>query len=184
MTEWTRRGLIVATGAMITGACSGGTNSGMNAQIDQDVGDAIQKMTHDLPYTQQLADRSAGMLVIPGIRKAGFVIGASYGEGALMIGDTPVDYYSVLAGSVGYQAGYQKITQVLFFLDEESLRGFRSRNGWTLGADLEFTVIDTANNFGVETITHQTGIHALTVDQSGVLLGASLEGAKYSRVIR
>ena len=184
MTNWTRRGFIATAGASLTAACAGGTESRARFKIDANVDAAIQQMESEIPFTVSLVDSAAGMLVMPKITKGGLIFGAAYGEGSLLVGSAPVDYYNIVAGSWGLQIGVQQVAQVLFFMDENSLQNFRSKPGWTLGADLEYTLIDNADTAGLDSNTIRDGVYSVVFGQAGLLVGASLEGSKYSRVIR
>src|SRR5208282_1358720 len=66
-----------------------------------------------------------GVLVMPGITKAGFVIGGKYGQGALMVDGKIDDYYSLAEGSVGWQIGAEKYDMVILFMTDEVLNKFR-----------------------------------------------------------
>ncbi|MBE9477577.1 MAG: twin-arginine translocation pathway signal [Proteobacteria bacterium] len=184
MTNWTRRGFIVTAGASLTSACSGGTESNARFKIDSSVEAALRQMQAEVPFTTSLVDNAAGMLVMPKITKGSFIFGGSYGEGSLLVGNAPVDYYNTVAGSWGLQAGVSQVAQVLFFMDQNALQKFRSKSGWTLGADLEYTLIDKADSASMDTNTVRNGVYSVVFDQSGVLVGISLEGSKYNRVIR
>lgn len=184
MTDWTRRGFILTAGAAATAACSNGTESRAGYRIDANVETALDQMTREIPFTQGLLDQSAGVLVMPRITKAGFMFGGAYGEGALVIAGATVDYYSIAGASFGFQLGAQQLSSVLFFMDEPSLASFRSKSGWTLGADLEYAILDNADAVGVDTNTHKDPVYAVVFGQSGLIAGASVEGSKYSRIIR
>jgi lipid-binding SYLF domain-containing protein len=185
MGTWSRRGFILSAGAGMTAACSGGTKNRARDRIDSNVARAVQDMKILHPFTVELADNAAGMLVMPKIRKAGFGLGGSYGEGSLLIGGATVDYYNLIAASFGFQAGAQQFSSVLFFMDSDNLRSFRERDGWTLGADLEFTLLDSAAGAaGIDNNTYPDAVYAIVFNQAGLLVGASLEGAKYSRIVR
>ncbi len=183
--KWTRRGFILSAGAGMTAACSGGTKNRARDRIDNNVASAVRDMKILHPFTVDLANNAAGMLVMPKIRKAGFGLGGSYGEGSLLIGGAPVDYYNLIAASFGFQAGAQQFSSVLFFMDSNHLREFRERDGWTLGADLEFTLLDNAAGAaGIDNNTYPDAVYAIVFNQGGLMVGASLEGAKYSRIVR
>jgi len=185
MQTWSRRGFILSAGAGVTAACSGGTKNRARDRIDSNVQTAVQQMKLLHPFTVDLASKAAGMLMMPKIRKAGFGLGGSYGEGALLIGGATVDYYNLIAASFGFQAGVQQYSSVLFFMDSNVLRDFRERDGWTMGADLEFTLLDSGSGAaGIDNNTYPDEVYAIVFNQAGLLIGASLEGAKYSRVIR
>ncbi len=184
MSNWTRRSFILSAGAGMTAACAGGTESTQRNKIDRNVEFAVQQMHAELPFTQQLSDDAAGMLVMPTITKAGLIIGGTYGEGSLLIGNAPVDYYNVAGASYGLQAGAQQYSSVLFFMDSEHLQSFRARNGWTLGADVEYTIVDNSGAAGIDNNTIKDAVYSVVFNQAGLLAGISVEGSKYSRVVR
>ncbi|MEL6794609.1 MAG: YSC84-related protein, partial [Pseudomonadota bacterium] len=111
-------------------------------------------------------------------------VGGSYGEGALRIGGVTDGYYSVAAASVGYQIGVQTTSHALFFMTEEALNGFRNSSGWELGADAEFTVPGDGISVNLDSTTARNPVIAVIFAQDGLLAGASLEGAKYTRIAR
>ena len=181
---WTRRGFLMGGVAGVTAACAGGTRSNARFKIDNSVQSALGQMQSELPFTQQLVQNAAGMLVMPRVTKAGLIFGGAYGEGSLLVGSAPVDYYSVAAASWGLQAGAQQYSSVLFFMDSEHLAKFRGRNGWTLGADIEYTLLDNAGAAGIDNNTIDDAVYAVVFNQAGVLVGVSIEGSKYTRIVR
>lgn len=165
-------------------ADSGGLNSG--ASVDQSVNDAIALMYARLPYTRKIASNATGMLIMPGIVKGGFVVGASYGEGALRLPQddyrASAHYYSFASASVGWQAGLQKTAHALFFMAPGALREFQTSQNWEVGADAEVTVLDTGVKADLNTTVMQRPVLAVVFSQAGLLAGASLEGAKYTKI--
>lgn len=157
--------------------------------IESRVNLALERLFSDMPGARDLMARSEGVLIMPNVTKGGFIVGASYGEGALrlveggQLGPT-VQYYSVGAASVGFQAGIQESSHALFFLTPDALARFRRSDGWEAGADAEVTILDTGFNVGVDSTKTQQPVVAIVFGQSGVLLGASLQGAKYSKIDR
>jgi len=157
--------------------------------IETRVNLAFQQLYKEVPGARDLVARSEGVLMMPSVTKGGFIVGASYGEGALRLvrdgtlGPT-VQYYSVGAASVGLQAGIQESAHALFFLTPAALEKFRRSDGWEAGADAEITVLDKGVNLGVDSTKTQQPVVAIVFGQSGVLVGASLEGAKYSKIDR
>jgi lipid-binding SYLF domain-containing protein len=119
------------------------------------------------------------MLVLPSVKKGGVVVGGAYGEGALLIDDKPVAYYSTTSGSIGLQAGYQD-SVVYMFMTDEALRKFRESSGWQVGTDASVTVIDSAASSKVESRTFDQPVLAFVFGESGLMAGVSLEGSKIS----
>jgi len=183
MTQWSRRGFLVAGSASLAACTAVGINkSGDNINNTADA--ALAKLYSTVPGAQQLADRAAGVLIIPEITEAGLVFGGAYGEGVLMIGNAKVDYFSFTAASFGLQVGIQKYSHALFFMTQESLAGFRYSDGWQLGVDAGYTTPEDASAIGVSTSTINLPVIALVFGQQGLIVGATMEGAKYSRLVR
>ncbi len=183
MTVWTRRGFIIAGGATVA-ACSNSTinqpASELNARVDQ----ARAEMFRTIPGAEQLAAQAAGVLIVPDVTQAGLMVGGSYGEGALLIGEAKVAYFSYAAASFGPQIGVSRFNHALFFMTQEVLTRFRYSDGWQLGLDAEYTTPEEAGSLGVTTTTINLPVYALVYGQQGLILGATLEGGKYTPINR
>ena len=69
-------------------------------------------------------------------------------------------------------------------MTQESLADFRGSNGWAVGADAEYVFRDQGDTLGVETTTLRSPVVAAIYGRAGLIVGATLEGTKYSRIIR
>jgi lipid-binding SYLF domain-containing protein len=184
MSNLTRRHFVI-TGASLPllAACSNGINSSGPAQIDARVNAAIDVMFREVPGTQDLARNARGMLVMPLITEAGFGFGGSYGRGALRINGATVDYYSAVSGTFGLQIGAQQYAHTLFFMTDEALQNFRTSPGWAVGGDMRYAVIDQGGNLGVDTTTLTDPVIAVIFGQAGLIVGATLDGTRYTRIL-
>ncbi|WP_380052369.1 YSC84-related protein [Falsihalocynthiibacter sp. SS001] len=180
-----RRGFLLTAGAAAatTAACGNGIGNDGAAVLDAQVDATLRHMYSAYPGTVDLSQKSTGMLVMPVVTKAGFGVGGSFGKGALRINDATVDYYSATSATVGFQIGAQQMAHVLFFMTEQALNEFRRSSGWAAGADIEYAVNDRGGNLAVGTTTSLAPVIAVVFGQAGLMAGASLEGAKYSRII-
>ena len=176
--------MMLGASAVALAGCGNGVNSNGRDRIDAQVNSAVGVMQQQLPFTTELMNTAAGVLVMPLVTKAGLIFGGAYGEGSLLIGNAPVDYYSVASASWGLQAGAQQYSSALFFMDTNHLAKFRARSGWTLGADIEFTVLTDAEAAGIDTNNIDEAVYAVVFGQAGILVGVSIEGSKYTRIIR
>ncbi|MFP3802699.1 YSC84-related protein, partial [Paraburkholderia sp. SIMBA_027] len=86
--------------------------------------------------SRELASKAQGILVFPDVKKAAFIAGAEYGEGALRVGGTTVGYYSTAAASFGFQAGAQSTAVIFMFMTQDVLDKFRNAAGWSVGSDV------------------------------------------------
>ncbi len=161
------------------------------AVIDARVDLALAELYRSVPGARDLATRSRGILVMPTVVKGGFILGGAYGEGALLL-PTPAGedsfhtaaYYSVAAASIGLQAGIQESAHALFFLTPAALAAFRASDGWEVGADAEVTLLDGGAAVGLSTAEFERPVVAIVFGADGLLIGASLEGTKYSPIQR
>jgi lipid-binding SYLF domain-containing protein len=170
--------------AILGAALSPQAHAKSAAEIDRSVGEAIAEMRRSVRGADELMGRAKGYLIMADVTKAGLLIGGEYGEGTLFVGGAPVEYYSVASASFGLQAGVQRSHQALFFMTETALRNFRTADGWQAGADLELAIPDDGFGFNVNTDTANRPVIGFIFGREGLLAGASLEGAKYSRIYR
>lgn len=183
MNLFTRRNLLLSAGCASLAACANGIGGSGAATIDARVDSALNFMFNTYPGTKDLADRASGLLVMPLITEAGLGIGGSFGTGALRVGGATVDYYSAASGSAGLQIGAQQFSHVLFFMTDQALLDFRRGPGWAAGADLEYAIDDQGEVLRAETTTSLAPVIAVVFAQTGLRLGATLEGTKYTRII-
>ncbi len=182
--DTTRRNFTVGALALLPlAACGNGIGSNGGADIDARVSESLNFMYSKYPGTRDLAARSAGMLVMPLVTEVGLGFGGSYGRGALLVGQSTVDYYSATAASAGFQIGAQQYSHVLFFMTQEALLNFRQDSGWAAGADLEYAVSDQGETLRAETTTSLAPVIAVVFAQAGLRAGATITGTKYSRII-
>ena len=184
MKNLTRRSFVVSGSLLLAGCAGDGRVTGSANQIDGFVENALDEMYTTFPGSRDFAARAAGMLVVPNVTKAGLFLAGSYGEGALIIGGATVEYYSFASASFGLQIGAQQSRQVLFFMTKEVLRDFRTSDGFELGVDAEYALQEEGGSIGLTSTTSNKPILGIVFGQRGFLAGASLEGAKYSRLIR
>jgi len=184
MTHLNRRGFALSALALTTlSACGNGIGGNGAATIDARVDSTLNFMYNSYPGTVDLASKASGMLVMPVVTEAGLGLGASYGRGALRVGESTVDYYSAAAGSAGLQIGAQQYSTVLFFMTQDALIDFRRANGWAAGADIEYALNDTGETLRAETTTSLSPVIAVVFAQAGFRAGATIEGTKYTRII-
>lgn len=183
MTHLTRRHFVLATAVLPLAACGNGVNGNGSSVIDARVASTLSFMYDSYPGTKDLGNKAAGILVMPLVTEIGLGLGGSFGRGALQINGSTVDYYSAASGSAGLQIGAQQYSHVLFFMTQNALSDFRSSMGWAAGADLEYVAADQGDVLRAETITSLAPVIAVVFAQSGLRIGATLEGTKYTRII-
>lgn len=168
---------LLLTGCASTNAHFSSTDQ-LNAKVDQTVADFYN-------YTsagKDLAQRASGMLVFPSVYKAGFIFGAEYGEGALLIKGRLANYYNTTAGSFGLQAGGQVKSLVILFMNEQVLTRFQSRAGWEIGVDGSVAIATLGAGGELSTETAQEPIIGFMFSNKGLMANITLEGSKITRI--
>jgi lipid-binding SYLF domain-containing protein len=152
------------------------------AEVDASVTAALARFKKDIKGGTEYLKAAKGVLVMPNITKAGFIVGGQYGQGALQVGDKTVRYYSLTSGSLGYQIGAQKYDMVIIFMTDEVLGKFRKSEGWEAGVDAEVTVVKVGADLPVETLRSQHPVAGFVFDQKGLMAGVSIDGSKFTPI--
>jgi lipid-binding SYLF domain-containing protein len=151
-------------------------------EINASVNAAMTKFKKHVKGANEYLKVAKGVLVIPNVAKAGFVVAGQYGQGALMVKGKIVDYRSLAAGSVGWQIGAEKFDLIIIFTTEEALKNFQTGEGWEAGAEAEVTMIAAGLDVPVSTMVSQHPILGFVTDQKGLMAGVSLKGAKFTKI--
>ena len=131
------------------------------------------------------SSNAAGILVFPELTSASFIAGGTGGKGVLMVDGQPQGYYQLAAGSLGFQAGIEQISQVMTFNTQNALEDLTGDAEWRAGADAKVTVINTGAQAKVVTdgdIDQLGEVTAITFNQQGFAAGVSLEGIRIAEV--
>ena len=142
---------------------------------------ALQKLYRHDTGAKVLGKKALAVLVFPEVYKAGFIFGAQRGDGVLFEGGKVVGYYNTTAASYGFQAGVEKFSYALFFMDKASLNYLRKSNGFELGGVPNLVVADKGFYKTFSTTTLQKGVYAFFFSQEGLMAGISLQGTKVSK---
>ncbi len=158
------------------------SRAGTAGEIDASVNAALNRFSQQVKGGRAFQEIARGVLVIPNITKAAFILGGQYGQGALLEDSKTVDYYSMASGSIGFQAGAEKYDLIIIFATEDALKKFRQGKGWEAGVDAEVTVVDTGLDMPASTLVSQHPVLGFIIDQKGLMAGASIKGAKFNKI--
>lgn len=163
----------------VAATTSQGTTS---SAIDGRVEAALSELYRINPQARQLANQAEAVLVFPEITKGGLGIGALYGTGAMRDGGTTTGYYNIAGGTLGFQIGAQTFSQAYFFNNEDALATFRTLRGLELGAEASAVAADFSAAGEISSSTLQQPVVVATWGQSGLMAGATVEGAKITEI--
>jgi len=150
--------------------------------VDRDADAALEKLYASEPAAKRLAGEAKGILVFPRILKAGFLVGAQYGDGVLFKGGKPAGHYNIAAGSYGFQAGAQRFAYAMFFMNDSALGYLENSAGFEVGAGPSVVVLDAGKAKTVTTTTARDDVYAFVFGQKGLMAGMGLQGSKITKV--
>lgn len=170
---------VVGAATLITLAASSDPAGAASAEIiESRVNAALKRCYAEVAGCEALASKAEGVLVFPEVTRAGIGIGGAYGTGALRVSGNTVGYYSTTTASIGLQLGAEKHAEVILFLTEAALTGFRKSSGWQVGGDASITVIDAGATGDVDTLSRKAPVVAFIFGETGLMGSLSLEGAR------
>lgn len=154
--------------------------SALNRSTDQ----ALQEFRQQVNGADVFLNQAAGYLVFPKVYKAGIGVGGETGEGVLRVGGSPVGYYRVAAGSVGFQLGAQAKSIVIVFMTREALDRFRKSDGWRVGVDGSVALIDIGAGKTIDSDNVRDPVVGFIYGSKGLMYNLTLEGTKFTKIDR
>lgn len=185
MKTWLPARYVVLGLALLVGAAAApGARAASATEINIKVDSALERFREKIAGGDEFLAKAKGVLVFPNVIKAGLFLGGEYGEGALRIGGKTVEYYSTAAASIGFQLGAQSKTVVLVFLESDALSDFRKSDGWKVGVDGSVAVVKWGVGEDINTVDIKDPVVGFVFDNKGLMYNLTLEGAKFTRVVR
>ena len=184
MTAMSRRRFVAATSALCAcpvTAMAATISRRRRDKLDSMANSAIFYMVNNHPVTRDMVEQAAGFLMIPVVSKGALIFGGAVGDGVLRVGGETTAYYSSVQFNAGLQVSASQYSQALFFLNETALNRFVQSDGWTFGAGMRYVVLTDAEGVRVDSLAQYVDVAALTFGDSGLHIGASLDGTKYTR---
>jgi lipid-binding SYLF domain-containing protein len=173
--------MVFASGCTTTGSGRGNPDKRRQA-IESSVDSALATLYQQEQGSRELVSRARAVLVFPAVLEAGFIVGASRGEGALRVNGKSVSFHRTTAGSIGLQAGAQSTAMFVLFMTEDALRNFQNSRGWTAGVDASVTMISVGASARMTTATAQQPVIGYVLSNSGLMAGVSIDGARVTRL--
>lgn len=158
--------------------------------------DDTVKLFKDAGESASFFGKSRGYAVFPTIGKGGLGVGGAYGEGRVYEGGKYIGDTKMTQLSIGFQAGGQGYSQIIFFEDQRAIDEFKAGN-FEFGANVNAVVITaaasgTAGTTGAsagasggkkdaETAgKYHKGMAVFQIVKGGLMYEASVSGQKFS----
>jgi lipid-binding SYLF domain-containing protein len=176
----------------LIGAALGLGAGAANAGKYQDATDSFKKAQQSSAFFQ----RSYAYAVFPTIGQGGFGIGAAHGRGRVYVHGAQVGETAVTQLSIGWQAGGEAYSEIIFFENQSALQEFQS-GSFEFGAGASVTAITAGASADVGsqgagagasvdsknaavTGFYNHGMAVFTIVKAGLMFDASLQGEKFS----
>jgi len=137
--------------------------------------------TPDKGIPQDLLEKSECIVIVPGMKKGAFIVGAKYGRGFISCRQSPASWSAPAAvkvegGSVGFQIGGSETDVVMLVMNKSGVDKLLSSK-FTLGADASIAAGPVGRTSSAETDAKMSA-EILTYSRSrGVFAGIALNGA-------
>jgi len=154
------------------------------SEIDEETNLAIQQFNEEIEGAATFLESAKGILIFPKVVKAGLVVGGEYGEGVLRVNGKNVQYYSTASASVGLQLGVQKKSVLIVFLTDDALNKFKEKDGWEIGVDGSVVLVDMGTGKDINSATLNKPIVGFVYGSKGLMYNLTLEGSKFTKLVR
>jgi lipid-binding SYLF domain-containing protein len=164
------------------------------AALADDYTEAVQ-LFKNAGESREFFNTSYGYVIFPTVGEGAFVIGGAHGTGRAFVQGKHVGDASVTQVSVGFQAGGQAYSMIIFFEDKRAFDEFAKGN-FEFGADVEAVAITAAAGASAGTTgasagasggmkdaktagKYYKGMAVFTIVKGGALYKAAVGGMKF-----
>ena len=157
---------------------------GFSATAQKDVSDkskeAIAEMKKTNDKITKYFNSAYGYAVFPSIGKGGLGVGGATGNGTLYKGGAVVGDCRMSQVTVGFQAGGQAYSEVIFFKDADAFNRFTG-DKFEFSAQASAVAVTAGASFDVD---YRDGILVFTHAKGGLMYEASIGGQKFKTEMR
>lgn len=119
---------------------------------------------------------ASGYVIFPNVGKGGFIIGGASGNGVVYEKGIAIGMADLKEISVGFQAGGQAITEVIFFETDAALAEFKEGN-FEFSAEASAVIADKGAS---KNANYSKGVVVIAMPKAGLMADASIGGQKFS----
>jgi lipid-binding SYLF domain-containing protein len=174
---------LAIAGSISTAAYAADREIKVDDRLDASAETLIDMMgASDKGLPQNLIDKARCVVVVPGMKKAGFIFGAKYGRGFAVcrrsggVGWSAPAAMVVEGGSVGFQIGASETDIVLLVMNEGGMRHLLA-DKFTLGGDASVAAGPVGRELTAQTDAMMKAEMLSYSRSHGLFAGISLEGA-------
>jgi lipid-binding SYLF domain-containing protein len=155
-----------------------------SAMAQKDVSDKSQEAIAEMKKTNDKISKyfssAYGYAVFPSIGKGGLGVGGAAGNGTVYKGGAAVGDCKMTQVTVGFQAGGQSYSEVIFFQDADAFNRFTG-DKFEFAAQASAVAITEGGSIDVD---YRDGILIFTHAKGGLMYEASVGGQKFKTEMR
>ena len=168
---------LAAVGVLWLGGCSTAPKSAAGREdLNAEVQTSIKVAKDTDPGLQGFFNTAAGYAVFPKVGKGAFVAGGAFGRGELFQGGQTVGYCTLTQATVGFAAGGQEYTEIIFFETPDAVNKFKA-------GDLNFAAQASAvalKSGASANAKYADNVLVFTLGETGLMVEASIGGQKFN----
>jgi lipid-binding SYLF domain-containing protein len=145
------------------------------AELDANVKEAVELFRKTDSSIDRMFTESAGYAIFPKVAKGGLGIGAARGKGQLFEKGQVIGETRLTQVTIGFQAGGQIYSEVVFFENENSLTNFKEGN---FEFSAQVSAVAAAEGLA-KNAKYEHGVAVFTVAKAGLMYEASVGGQKF-----
>jgi len=151
-------------------------------EIDSHADMTLQRFYKEVNGGKEIAQEAKALLIMSDVTKAGFFLGGTYGQGALRVNGKTTEYYNLIAGSYGFTFGAEQMDIILAFMTQQALDDFVNIDGWEVGVTGNVAFIDAGSGKRLDSTSLKDPVVAFVFSPAGLMVDASLKGAKFTKL--
>jgi len=171
------RALIAIAFAAGLCACSAEPKTSQErTQLTSTSGSALDRFKAADATLQTELDNAAGYAIFPEVKKAGAIVGGSYGKGELYEHGVRTGFCDITQGTVGLQLGAEAYDELIVFKEAKALESFKSGQ-FALSLNTSAVAVESGAAAHAQ---YRDGVALFVHAKGGLMAEASVGGQKFS----
>jgi lipid-binding SYLF domain-containing protein len=169
------RSMLIVALLLAAGCSTESDTPDAHVLLHSDVTDTLKRMNSEDPSLDALLKSAAGYVVFPTVGKAGFLVGAAYGQGEVYSQGNFVGYAEITQLTGGAQIGGQTYSEVIAFQTPTAVAFFESGQ-FALNANVSSVVLKYG---AASTNQYDSGSEVFIEPTAGIMAEASVGGQHF-----
>jgi lipid-binding SYLF domain-containing protein len=169
------KAIILTTVFLVTSLVIFAQSAQKDDKIIEDSKEAKAEFLEDDPDMQELFTSSYAYIILPNVGKGGLGIGGAAGNGVAYEGGELIGFAKMTQLTIGFQAGGQVYSEVVFFEDKKAFDRFRE-NKIEMSAQVSAVAAASGASLNAKYVD---GVAVFTRTKGGLMYEASVGGQQF-----